>query len=244
MHTRTKTVAVFRHNLTEGAGYFGQYLDQHQIPWTMIQLDQGQAVPTDPELFSGLVFMGGPMSVNDDLVWIQPVIELIRSAMAKGIPTLGHCLGGQLICKAMGGEVTANPVKEIGCWPITVADTLTARSWFGDDPSFLSFHWHNETFSLPPGADWLASSEHCVNQAFAKGPHLAMQCHIEITEEMVALWCQDWSQEVEDRSTVLTGIQTPQDMQQYVDTKVQNLHQVADRVYDRWVKCLQGVVHY
>ena len=65
-----KPVAIFRHSPTENAGYFALYLTQHAIPWKMIHIDLGEAVPADASAFSGLVFMGGTMSVNDDLPWI------------------------------------------------------------------------------------------------------------------------------------------------------------------------------
>lgn len=76
--------------------------------------------------------MGGPMSVNDDLPWIDPELTLIRQAVANDIPVLGHCLGGQLISKALGGVVGKNPVKEIGWGEVSVADNPVAREWFGE----------------------------------------------------------------------------------------------------------------
>src|SRR5215471_17613303 len=109
-----RPVAIFRHYVTEGPGYFATYLERSGLPWELVKLDEGRTVPTTPDAFSGLVFMGGPMSVNDDLPWIPPVLNLIRSAVARGVPVLGHCLGGQLMSKALGGEVTRAPVKEIG----------------------------------------------------------------------------------------------------------------------------------
>ena len=75
-----KPVWIFRHGATEGAGYFSEYLDQHQIPWRLIALDQGQEVPLDLESAAGLAFMGGAMSVNDDLAWISRSVELIQRA--------------------------------------------------------------------------------------------------------------------------------------------------------------------
>ena len=148
-------------------------------------LDQGETVPRDARRFSGLVFMGGPMSVNDDLPWIIPALELVRDAVRKDVPVLGHCLGGQLMSKAFGGNVTANKVKEIGWGEVRVADNGVARAWLGDLPAFESFHWHGETFSIPPGATRILEGEHCANQAFAIGKHLGMQCHVEMTPELV-----------------------------------------------------------
>ena len=87
-----KPVAVFRHVPTEGPGYFATVLDRDHVPWRVIKVDAGEAVPADPRAFSGLAFMGGPMSVNDDLPWIAPVLRLIRAAVQEGVPVLGHCL--------------------------------------------------------------------------------------------------------------------------------------------------------
>ena len=161
-----KPVAIFRHSPTEGPGYFATFLTQQNIPLALIKIDAGEPAPTDISAYSGLVFMGGPMSVNDDLPWIAPVMSLIRTAVAEDIPVLGHCLGGQLIAKALGGKVTKNPLKEIGWGEVSVVDQPTARAWFGDAPTqFLSFHWHGETFSVPPGATRILESTYCANQA-------------------------------------------------------------------------------
>src|SRR3990172_6040674 len=129
-----KPVAIFRHAPTEGPGYFATVLERHHIPWRLIKVDAGEAVPADPRAFSGLAFMGGPMSVNDDLPWIMPVLQLIRAGVDADVPVLGHCLGGQLISKALGGVVSRNPVKEIGWGEVSVLDTPLARQWFGHAP--------------------------------------------------------------------------------------------------------------
>src|SRR5882762_9602938 len=124
-------VAIFRHSRTEGPGYFATFLDAHRIPHRLVKIDAGEQVPADPREFSGLAFMGGPMSVNDDLPWIRDVLGLINSASRSDIPVLGHCLGGQLIAKALGGVVSRNRVKEIGWGTVAVADSAAARDWFG-----------------------------------------------------------------------------------------------------------------
>jgi GMP synthase-like glutamine amidotransferase len=236
---KLKPVAIFRHNETEGPGYFALFLNQHAIPWQMIHIDQGDAVPTDASEFSGLVFMGGPMSVNDDLPWIAPVLSLIRDAHTKDIPLLGHCLGGQLISKAFGGAVSANRVKEIGWGKVEVADNDIARQWFGETKQFESFHWHGETFTLPQGAIHLLSSTHCANQAYALGKHLALQCHVEMTEHMVREWCEVGANEIESAQQS-PAVQSAELMQQQMQAKLPLLHQIAERLYRHW---LHGLSH-
>lgn len=115
-----KPVAIFRHARTEGPGHFATFLDAHRIPWRIIATDDAQAVPADPAAFSGLAFMGGPMSVNDPLPWIAPTLDVIRRAIDAGIPVIGHCLGAQLISRALGGVVSRNPLKEIGWGEVTI----------------------------------------------------------------------------------------------------------------------------
>jgi len=231
------TIAIFRHALTEGPGYFAKFLDEHSIPWQLIRIDAGDTVPSDASKFSGLVFMGGPMSVNDDLPWIPPVLELIRNAVAQDIPVLGHCLGGQLISKALGGVVTRNPVKEIGWGKAMVSDHDAVHAWFGDTQSFDAFHWHGETFNLPQGAIHLLSSAHCENQAYAIGKHLALQCHVEMTEQMIRDWCEVGVDEIA-ASTSSPAVQPVSAMHAQMANKLPQLHAVARQLYQRWIEGL------
>jgi GMP synthase-like glutamine amidotransferase len=229
-----KPVAVFRHSTNEGPGHIALFLTQHAIPWQMFHIDQGDAVPEHAGDFSGLVFMGGVMSVNDDLPWIQQELALIRDAFAKDIPVLGHCLGGQLMSKALGGVVTKNPVKELGWGAVSVAENETAKQWFGDIRQFDSFHWHGETFSLPPDATLLLSSPYCANQAFAIGKHLGMQCHVEMNAHMIEEWCKAGAADLAANLSS-PAVQSAETMQAQMHDKLPILNQVAGRLYRNWI---------
>lgn len=233
-----KPVAIFRHSPTEGPGYFATYLDARGIPWRLIALDAGEPVPADPDAFSGLVFMGGPMSVNDDLPWIPGVVELIRSGVAADIPVLGHCLGGQLMSKALGGKVGRNPVKEIGWGEIQVADNHVAREWFGELRKFESFHWHGETFTIPEGAVRIMGNSNCENQGFVAGKSLGMQCHVEMTEQLIDSWCESGAAEIAG-SKASPAVQSADQMKEKAKERLAAMRRVADRLYDRWVKGLK-----
>ena len=228
-----KPIAIFRFARSEGAGYLGQFLDRHGLPWQLIAVDQGANVPAEPSAYAGLVLMGGPMSVNDDLPWLPPLFGLIRKAHAADIPLLGHCLGGQLMSKALGGVVTRNPVKEIGWLPLEIAAAPEAQHWFGEIKNFLGFHWHGETFSLPPGAVRLAGSADCANQVYSLGKHLGMQCHVEMTAEMIASWCDSGAAEI--AANPVPTVQRPEQMQIDLQQRLAALHSVADRLYTRWI---------
>ena len=234
-----KPVAIFRHSPTEGPGHFATYLDWRNIPWRLIAVDQGDAIPADPQPFGGLVFMGGPMSVNDDLPWIPPVLRLIRQGIALGVPVLGHCLGGQLMSRALGGTVGRNPVKEIGWGEVLIADNPVARQWFGPGiERFESFHWHGETFTIPQGAVRIMGNHYCENQGFAIGNSLGMQCHVEMTEELVKSWCETGVQEIAQSGG--PAVQSPHRMQHRMQEKLVVLRSVASRLYDQWVKGLNA----
>ena len=229
-----KPVAIFRHSPGEGPGYFATFLDAHSIPWQLIKVDEGEAVPEGPEQHAGLCFMGGPMSVNDDLPWIPPVLRLIRAAVGADTPVIGHCLGGQLMSKALGGQVTRNPVKEIG-WG-TVRPTAETAGWLDATSPFEAFHWHGETFSIPTGGNRILESRFCANQAFVLGPHLGMQCHVEMTEAMIRLWNRQWA---EESATASESVQTPGQMYEGLDARIAAMRAVADRLYGRWIEGLR-----
>jgi GMP synthase-like glutamine amidotransferase len=230
-----KPIAIFRHAATEGPGFFADFLNARNIPWQLIRIDEGDPLPPSAESYSGLVFMGGPMSVNDDLPWIPQVLGLIREAMAKEIPVLGHCLGGQLMAKAMGGIVSRNSIKEIGWGELKVGESDEARRWFGSLQRFVGFHWHGETFSIPNGATAILSSSYCDNQAFALGRHLAFQCHIEMTADMVRIWCDVGADEVA-ASASSPGVQPVSEIVDKLDTRIPALSKVASSVYEVWLK--------
>ena len=192
-----KPVAIFRHFPTEGPGYFATFLDSHSIPWQLIRIDANETVPSSTNGFSGLVFMGGPMSVNDDLPWIAPALALIRQAVASNIPVLGHCLGGQLMSKALGGVVSRSPVKEIGWGEVRIADNAIARAWFGGTVAFEAFHWHGEDVYHSGGCRRFCFPAPTAKiRLFALDGHLALQCHVEMTEEMVKTWCETGAAEI------------------------------------------------
>ena len=169
LHTMNP-VAIFRFSPDDGPGYFASFLDRHSIPWQLFKIDDGDDIPHNLSSFSGLVFMGGPMSVNDDLPWIPPILGAIRTAISRGQPCIGHCLGGQLMSKALGGLVSVNAVKEIGWNPVIAENNDIALEWLSEDfvkQSILTtFQWHGETFTLPAGATRILTGEACANQAF------------------------------------------------------------------------------
>jgi GMP synthase-like glutamine amidotransferase len=232
-----KEILIFRHVRHEGPGYLADYLSRRSLPYRVIRIDRHDPIPTSIDGVSGLVFMGGPMSVNDPLPWIPRVTALIRQAVAADVPVLGHCLGGQLMSKALGGNVTRNRIKEIGWLPVERYDTPAAREWMnGLAPRFDVFHWHGETFSIPSGATPILRSRGCRHQAFVMGKHLAFQCHIEMTPALVRSWARTGESEIAATSPT---VHSATRMRRNLVAKTAELNRIADTFYDRWTQGLK-----
>ena len=230
-----KPVAIFRFSPTEGPGHFARWLDARAIAWQLFALDRGDPVPTDPRAFAGIGMMGGPMSANDDLPWNAPLLGLVCEAVAADVAVIGHCLGGQLLARALGAEVRRADVPEIG-WIDVSATSPEARGWFGGREAFTTFEWHYDAFALPAGATRALTNAHNREQAYVIGKHIGFQCHIEMTRDMVESWCATGGDELPARSTGAT--QSRDDIMRDVDERLAGLSRVADDVYARWAQGL------
>ncbi|KPK40601.1 MAG: hypothetical protein AMJ69_01760 [Gammaproteobacteria bacterium SG8_47] len=232
-----KHVLIFRHLECEGPGYLADYLDQAGIAHRLIRIDCGESAPEqlEPDV-AGLVFMGGPMSVNDPLPWLNAELNLVRAAAKTGLPVLGHCLGGQIISKALGATIAPMGFREIGWHPVERCDNAAPSEWLGELPaSFDAFHWHGEHFTLPTGAQHLLRSAACEHQAYALGNMLALQCHVEMTPALVHEWCRLYARELD----APTGsVQDAEAMTAGLDTKTAQLNRIADTLYGHWISRL------
>jgi GMP synthase-like glutamine amidotransferase len=183
-------VLAFRHVPFEGLGLIEPALGLRHIEVDYADLYRPGAAMPDIGRYDGLIFMGGPMSGNDDLPFLRQETAFIRQAIAQRQPILGICLGSQLIARAMGATVRRNSAKEIGWYSLQFTPAARGDRLFDGLSQETVFHWHGETFDLPPGAEKLASSELCRNQAFRVGDLVyGLQFHLEVTPEMIADWC-------------------------------------------------------
>ena len=190
-------VQVLQHVPFEGIGSIQGWMDARGAVVSTTRLFEPSALPT-PRDFDWLIVMGGPMSVNDESVhaWLQPEKRLIAHAIQAGKTVLGICLGAQLVASALGARVFPNPHKEIGWFPVRRSpsgDTEIARLF--EDAEV--FHWHGETFDLPPGAVGFLRSDACRNQAFLIGSRaVGLQFHVETTLQSAALLIENSREEL------------------------------------------------
>jgi GMP synthase (glutamine-hydrolysing) len=230
-----KPVLILQHQTAEHPAYLATWLDRRGIHYETYDAGAGENFPASIEPYSALAVMGGGMSSNDALLSNRQAEILILQAVLHDRPTIGHCLGGQLMTRAMGGTVGPSSQPEIGWQPIEYADDPAVQRWFGTDPTPVVIQWHYEAFTIPKGATRLSSSAACANQAWCLGPHLAMQFHIEIDADKARSWAQDedpqWAaalaryDSVQDQHGILAGLE--HHLQQHQHT--------ADMIYGRWL---------
>ncbi len=226
-----KPIRIFRHIDCEGPAYFQTILETNSLAFEIIKIDEGQAVNMDLDNSSGLLFMGGSMSVNDPLDWIHQEIKLIQNAIQLNIPVMGICLGSQLMAKAMGAKIYPGPCMEMGWDPVRCQNQT---NWTQDLPDEIEvFHWHGETFDLPAGATRIFSNDRYENQGFVSGPHVGLQFHLEMQEPVINEWLHRYPEDLErrcdkDNDAAKIKHQTKQ--------HIQALQNYASILFKQWLK--------
>lgn len=140
----------------------------------------------DASRFDAVIILGGTMNVHDEHAFLAAERDFIRAYHGE-VPILGICLGAQQIAHALGASVVPNALgKEVGVGSVALtAAGLRHPLFAGFEKEVRVFHWHGYEFSLPRGAEHLASSERCVNQAFALGSTAGVQFHLEVTPDLI-----------------------------------------------------------
>jgi GMP synthase-like glutamine amidotransferase len=223
-------IAIITHVPFEGPGYLADsIIDAQRTFWTYPVFEHGRL--PDLEQAEALVFMGGPMSANDDLPFITAELKLLEHALTEHVPVLGICLGSQLLAKALGARVYPNRIKEIGWYPVHWAEEAQCDPVFFGLPSpVMALHWHGEVFDIPAGAKRLAWSAYSENQAFSYGGFAyGLQFHVEVTPEMIADWCAQ-----DANSGDLREVTEPIDP--YAHAQDQRV--LADTIFRRWLNSI------
>jgi len=223
-------VLAFRHEPMVDLGHIRPAIEDRGLGLeVMDSYREGAAMP-DTSDAAGLIFLGGTMSVNDELPYLRQEIQLIAQAIERGQPVLGVCLGAQMMARALGCKVYRNAVPEIGWAEIYFTESASEDPVFSDfGSSQMMFHWHGETFDLPAVATRLAYSRLCRNQAFRIGrASYGLQFHAEVTPEMIAEWS------AQDSCVEVLGLPEPIDTELHAET----LSLFAARLFGSWADLL------
>jgi GMP synthase (glutamine-hydrolysing) len=185
-----KTLQVWRHIAFEGLGHFEPVFREAGYVIDILDpgaVDASTLSAADADL---LVVLGGPIGAYEEnrYPFLHTELRALEQRLAAGRPTLGICLGAQLLARAAGARVYPSGHREIGLAPIrlTKAGAQGALAAYADAP--LAFHWHGDTFDLPAGAERLASTALCTNQAFALGSAVGFQFHPEADLAGIESW--------------------------------------------------------
>jgi GMP synthase-like glutamine amidotransferase len=226
-----KPILILQHLNNDGPAYLRTWLQEQGLSFDLRNTEAGDEYPEGMSGHSALAVLGGEMSANDPLPSLRQAEHLISEAMAQDLPVIGHCLGGQLMARALGAVVRASPRPEIGWHAIAVADSDDARRWLGDGVEVPVFQWHGESFDVPQGAALLAGNEACPHQAFSIGRHLAMQFHVELDEDKLEAWCEELDRVAHEAPTQHSSQQIRSDSSRWL----RGQQQLADRIYRRWL---------
>ena len=184
MTKRPLRIHWLQHVAFEGLGSIERWATAKGHALSVTRLHAADPLPAVAG-FDWLIVMGGPMGVRDEATfpWLANEKRLLREALAAGKTVLGICLGAQLLAEALGAEVHRNAHREIGWFPVRLQTGAETHPLLGGWPAEVEvFHWHGDTFIVPPGAVLLARSAACTNQAFALGERvLGLQFHLETT---------------------------------------------------------------
>jgi GMP synthase (glutamine-hydrolysing) len=183
-------IVAFRHVPNEPLGFFETYMDEKKIPFEYLNLYETNEIPSTIYA-SHIIFLGGPMSVNDEneFPWLIQEKELIRRSVKTGQNVLGICLGAQLIASAYGAKVFPF-VNETG-WKMLTRENDAPGIFSKFPDQFPVFQLHGETFEIPDGGRLLARGDVVRNQAFSCQNALGLQFHLELTGEIIRDWSKD-----------------------------------------------------
>ncbi|MEP6505045.1 MAG: type 1 glutamine amidotransferase [Betaproteobacteria bacterium] len=223
----------------DGPAFLGAWLQRAGVPFEVCRVESGDVVPVSAEPWDAIAMLGGTMSVNDDLPFLARAEALMRDAIMRDRPVIGHCLGGQMLARALGARTADHPEPEIGWGRIEPTAHALAAAWLGTSAALPVYQWHHQSFALPVGAVRLARSAACANQAFAYGPHLGMQFHVEVDAEKLSRWHREAPAE---GAALLhhAGVQDEATMRRDSRRLLADSQRLAARIYTRWLSLGDG----
>ncbi len=228
-------VHVFQHVAFEDEAFIRRWAARNGHSLTRTRFYLNEVIPSLQDI-DFLVVMGGPMNVDEEqrYPWLKAEKNFLRRAIDGGKAILGICLGAQLLASVLGGNVTRNHFKEIGWFPVQLTPAGRVNPLFTGFPaSFPAFHWHGDTFSIPPNTTHLAESQACQNQAFLYEDRvLALQFHLELEKANIAALLQNCGEEIvgspfiQTRDSIMSGVAVLESMHVLLESLLEELTNV------------------
>jgi GMP synthase (glutamine-hydrolysing) len=226
-----RTLHYLQHVDAEDLAHIGDWAKHRGLNITATRLHHGEQLP-ELDSLDWLVVMGGPMNIYEETEhpWLADEKEFIRKEIEAGKTVVGVCLGAQLIAHVLGAKITRNSHTEIGWFPVHQTKAAKALPMFKDLPeTFTAFHWHGDRFDIPEGATRILESEACAEQSFLYTDRvLALQCHLEETEESVQHLLDNFEHEM----TPGPYVQSVQNVKEGC-ASIPSMHEVLKNLLDR-----------
>lgn len=228
-----KNILVVQNIQCEHLGNFREFFESDGYSLSIIDAQNTKNAAANISDYAGIVILGGPMSVNDTYDYLEDEQNLIKIASELDIPTLGICLGSQLIAKALGGRVYRGKIKEIGWYDVEITEEGKREVFNGVSSQMIKiFQWHGDTFDLPLQSTILAKSNEYV-QAFRVKNAIGIQFHIEVDTNMINNWIRQYSNELKNSKIVADSI-LPENQSQ-----IENLANLCKLVYMNFHNIIQ-----
>ncbi|MBV8356992.1 MAG: gamma-glutamyl-gamma-aminobutyrate hydrolase family protein [Deltaproteobacteria bacterium] len=229
---------VLQHHPVENLGRIADSLEEAALAWQYVRVFDGASIPADMKGAGGLIVMGGPETVYqlDRYPYLRDEMRLIESALRDNKPILGICLGAQLLAAALGATVKRGESREIGWYPVRLANAANDdRLMRGLPAEFMAAHWHSDVFELPHGAVALASSAKTANQAFRFGNNAyGLLFHAEITQERLGKLVSEFGEDL--KRVGIDGDSFVAHAPEYLSA----LSEIGATIFSRWAAPIQG----
>jgi GMP synthase (glutamine-hydrolysing) len=178
-----------------GPSLFREVLDARGDSVVEVPLHRGERPPKEPSAYQALIVLGGSAHPDQDAIhpWLGPEVEYLDRVLQARVPTLGVCLGAELLARAAGGRVERSPRPEIGWFPLELTVAAADDPVFSALPGrFSAFQWHEYSAGVPPGAVALARNE-LGPQAYRLGHSVwGVQFHPEVRLEQLVGWIRSY----------------------------------------------------
>jgi GMP synthase-like glutamine amidotransferase len=231
-----KKALVIQHAATEGPGTIAPALRRFGLETHYVRIFKDERVPREVEGYHALIVLGGPMGVYEEAKYpfITDELYLVEKTLKAGLPLLGICLGAQVLAAAAGARVYRGRKKEIGWYPVRLTTEGQGDMLFLGLPEELNvFHWHGDTFDVPPGGTNLASSELYTNQLLRVGKNAyGIQFHLEVTSAMIREWIEMSGKEIK------TLKMYPERIIKESTDNINSLHRYSEAVFSRFLRLM------
>lgn len=235
LSVKMKPVLIFSHVERQPPGYYiSRVLEHLQMPYEEVCLLCNPEQVIDLDDAAAVVFMGGAGNVNDPTPFMECEMEVIHQAYQRDIPILGICLGAQMMSRTLGGQVWEADALEVGWHEVKVLPTARELPVLATLPDrFTVFQWHAHVFSPPPGGQSILTSQSTECQGYVLGKHMALQFHLEMTENIIKSLIDLFPGDLAEPSPYVNSVE---EITGQIGQKCEHTFAIAEILFGNWFR--------